>query len=56
MKENKLIISGVSLVAAGFIVLFFVNRNATNIAGFISPLLLVSGWVVIAIGLWKKDE
>ncbi len=56
MKYNRLLQTGGGLLVAGFIILFFVNRKATNIAGFISPLLLVSGWIFIALGLWKKDE
>ena len=52
----RLLIVGVSLVILGFIVLSMVNRMATNWAGYASPLLLVSGWVLIAIGLWKGEK
>ena len=60
-KDNKrsytiLIGTGISLLILGFIVLSMVNRMATNWAGFLSPVLLVSGWILIAAGLWKSEK
>jgi hypothetical protein len=55
-KSIKLLIIGISLVILGFIVLSMVNRMATNWAGYVSPLLLVTGWALIAIGLWKGEK
>lgn len=48
--------SGIGLLILGFIVLGMANRMADNWAGFTAPLLLVSGWIVIAAGLWKAEK
>jgi hypothetical protein len=55
-KSLKLVGIGIALLILGFIVLSKVDRMASNWAGYISPLLLVSGWVLIAIGLWKGEK
>ncbi len=47
---------GIGLLILGFIILSMVNRMATNWAGFAAPAFLVSGWVVIAVGLWKGEK
>ncbi|MEA3507240.1 MAG: hypothetical protein U9R36_07125 [Elusimicrobiota bacterium] len=56
MTAKRLIQTGTVMLIAGFIVLFFVKRTAANFAGFISPALMTTGWIAIAVGLWKKDE
>ena len=59
-KFNKpeviLFIIGVALLILGFIVLSMANKMANNWAGFASPALLLAGWVLIAIGLWKGEK
>ena len=53
---RKIVAAGLGLLVLGFIALSMVNRMATNWAGFLSPVLLVSGWIVIAVGLWKSEK
>jgi hypothetical protein len=48
--------SGIGLLVIGFIVLSMVDRMAENWAGVASPILLVSGWLVIACGLWRGEN
>jgi len=40
---------GTILFVMGFISLYFVNQNAQNFFGFLSPFLLISGIILIAI-------
>lgn len=48
--------TGVLFIIVGFIILSKVNRMASNWAGFVSPAVLLAGWVLIAVGLWKAEE
>ena len=52
----KLVGGGIGLLMLGFIALSRVNRMATNWAGFAAPALLLAGWVMIAVGLWKGEK
>lgn len=55
-KIAKILIGcGIGLLILGFIVLSMVNRMATNWAGFAAPALILAGWIVIAVGLWKIE-
>ncbi|MFH1416624.1 MAG: hypothetical protein ABIH89_11135 [Elusimicrobiota bacterium] len=51
-----LIGTGIGLLIVGFFVLSRANRMADNWAGFAAPFLLVSGWIIIAVGLWKGEK
>jgi len=51
-----LIGSGIGILIIGFFVLSRANRMADNWAGFAAPVLLVTGWIVISVGLWKGEK
>ena len=53
---KKLFITGVIILAAGLFVLSRANRMADNWAGYMAPVLIISAWVVIAVGLWKIED
>lgn len=55
-KPFILVAIGIGLLIFGFIVLSKVNRMATNWAGFAAPALLLAGWIIIAVGLWKGEK
>lgn len=49
-----LFIISLALIIAGFVVLLFVTRDASNLPGIMAPILLVSGYVLAFISLLKK--
>lgn len=51
--SNNLLWKGIGLLTAGFIVLSMANRMASNWAGYISPFIVLAGWTVIIVHLWK---
>jgi dipeptide/tripeptide permease len=52
----KFVVSGLILVAMGFIVLSFTDSGGQNAASHISPFLLVGGYALIGIGLAQKTN
>ena len=52
----RFFIAGLIVVALGFVSLSFVNRDASNLPGFVAPVLLVTGYIVVLISLLVKRE
>jgi hypothetical protein len=46
-KNTIILVAGILLLAIGYVMLAFVDREASNIAGRISPILILSGYVVV---------
>lgn len=55
-RSKKILVSGIGILIAGFIILSFVDRTAENFAGFAAPLILIAGWIVIGVGLWGIES
>ncbi|MFC2061125.1 hypothetical protein ACFLUV_01280 [Elusimicrobiota bacterium] len=52
---RKITLTGIGILILGFIVLGMVNSMASNWAGFAAPVLILAGWITIAVGLWKSE-
>jgi flagellar basal body-associated protein FliL len=52
-KKTGLYIIGIALalLAVGYYVLTLVNSDASNWAGTVSPILIIGGYVTVAIGI-----
>ncbi|MEW5692438.1 MAG: hypothetical protein AB1765_03985 [Candidatus Hydrogenedentota bacterium] len=51
-RKNYYIISGgLFCVIVGFWILSLVNDEATNIASYIAPPLIIAGYIIIGIGI-----
>ncbi|MBU1077339.1 MAG: hypothetical protein KKH98_08600 [Spirochaetes bacterium] len=53
VKGDSLLKSGILIYFFGFISLFFVGQNYTGLFSFIAPFSIVSGIILISIGLIK---
>lgn len=42
---------GLALIVTGFVVLAFVNRDASNLPGLVAPVLLVGGYAFVLLSL-----
>ncbi len=54
-KGFKIIICSIFSLAIGFILLKFTNSEADNWASVMSPILIISSYIFIAIGILVKD-
>lgn len=43
--------AGIALVLLGFLVLYFANAEADNLPAFAAPPLIISGYIIIGIGI-----
>ena len=51
LKNKRVFMTGLIILIAGFLVLTKVNSDATNWAGVVSPVLIIAGYITIAIGI-----
>jgi len=54
-RGKKCLLTGVGLAVLGFIVLTLTDPSGQNWASFVSPLLLVSGYTLMGVGLVIKS-
>lgn len=52
----KLLSLSIVLLLLGYAGLYLVNDRADNIFGYVSPLLIVTGYAVFGIYLYQLDE
>lgn len=52
----KLIGAGLLLLVVGYIVLSFADAKAQNLAGKVSPFLILGGYALVGLGLFKNRE
>lgn len=50
----KIIISGIIGLVIGFILLTFTNPEGNNWASIVSPIVIISSYVIIAVGILAK--
>lgn len=54
-KGFKIIIFSIFSLAIGFLLLRFTNSEGDNWASIVSPIIIISSYIFIAIGILAKD-